>query len=137
MFETHLALIVAVAALIIAVRRQPRLPAYRLEWNDISGRYIYAKKLILLDEQAKPRSRQWTFSIDGDRSVIEFPDDYVFDEHWQVSLRCGKGEGGFRVEFMLHPPDDLPSRFLTVAFSPSPPVISLFDSKDKLLAKFP
>ncbi len=137
MFEIHVALIIALLALIIAVMRQPRLPAYRLEWNEISARYIYANKLILLDEQAKPRSRQWTFSIDGDRSVIDFPDDIVFDEHWNVSLRCGKGEGGFRVEVLLHSPHEPAKRCMSVAVSPVPLEISLYDFQDKLLTKFP
>ncbi len=133
MFETHLALLVAVVALIVAVR--PRL--HRPEAQNISADYIYAKKLIIIDEQEGKRSKQWGFSIHGDRSVIDFPDDIVFDERWSVSLRCGKGEGGFRVEFFLHSPHEPASRFMSIAFSPVPLEISLYDAQDKLLTKFP
>jgi len=137
MYETHLGLILAVIALWIAARRQPRLPAYRLEWNDISARDIYAKRLIVGSGEGK-QAKRLEFSVDEQgRTLIAFPHDTIEGKSWRVLLRCGRGEGGFRFDFILDPPNEPPHEFLSLAFSASPVQVSLFDDKDKLLAKLP
>jgi hypothetical protein len=148
MFEIHSALIIAVVAVVIAVRRQPRLPAaYGLDdWNDISARYIYAEKLIVGTGEGK-QSKQVELSVDKQNcALIDFP-YYIEGESREVSLRCGPGKGGFKMEFMIHPPDDRPRPFMTIGLSPSgfvegghkfgPPHVTIFDSKDTVVAQIP
>jgi hypothetical protein len=137
MYETHLALTIAATAVWIAARRQPRLPAYRLEWNDILGRDIYAKRLILMGPGEVKQPKLELSINDQGKSVIKFPDEIIDDEYWGVSLRCGRGEGGFRIEFILETPSEPPRQFLALAFSPSPTEISLFNAQDTILAKIP
>lgn len=150
MFETHVALIVAVVALIVAVRRQSRLPTYRLEWNDISARTVYAKHLVLKSESDDGRTMH-LYVDKEDRSVIRFPENVIDGERWEVSARCGRGLGGFRVEFFLHPRDDLPRQFIALGFAPSdatiietqpklkmtPPHVLVFDAKNTVIAQLP
>ena len=131
MFETHLALIVALIAAVIAMRRQRRLPTFRLEWDNISANIVYAKRFVVesgIDytsmKKADPQSN-FRMTLLRER---------------RTSVRCGHGLGGFRVEFILSPPDDLPHQYLAVAFgaSPtSPAQVSIFDANDALVAKLP
>jgi hypothetical protein len=137
MYEAHLGLILAVIALWIAARRQPRLPTYRLEWNDISARDIYAERLIVGPSEGK-QSKRVELSVDKEgHTLIAFPQDHIEGETWRVLLRCGRGEGGFRFDFILEPPDEPPHDFLSLAFSPAPVQVTLFDGKNKLVAKLP
>jgi hypothetical protein len=119
--------------------------AYRLivlEWNDISARAIYVKRLIV---ESNNGENHLEFSIDNDgRPEVALPAD-------NVSVRCCRGLGGLRFEFLLHPPDDLPFQFIAVAFQPSdatvtetqpkirwsPPHVLIFDSRDTEIARFP
>jgi hypothetical protein len=133
MYETHLALIVALIAAVIAMRRQRRLPTFRLEWDNISANIVYAKRFVV-------ESGMELYIDEKGRPTIEFPYDIVDGESWRTSVRCGHGLGGFRVEFILSPPDDLPHQYLAVAFgaSPtSPAQVSIFDANDALVAKLP
>ena len=137
MFEIHVALIFALVALFVARRRQPRLPGYDFAFNDMHVRDLYAKRLILTDTEEGKRSKRLEMFIDKGQSVIKFPGDIIDDEHWQVSLRCGRGKEGFRFEFFLETPDDPPHHFVSVAFSPGPVRVSLLDRNDTVIAKLP
>ena len=155
MYEIHLALIFAVIALWVAVKRQPRLPSHRLEWNDVLARDVYARRFILLGSHGfgSNEAASWYVDAEGWPSV-DFP-SVIDGEHWCVSVRFGRGVGGFRAEFSLATPAEItqtpPHRFVSVAFSPSdativevgppvkfsPPQVSVFNGVDELVANLP
>jgi hypothetical protein len=149
MNEIHVAMILAIAAIIIAYRRQPRLPSHCLEWESIAAENVHTEFLTIKGPPGKGRG-DLTVSVDEDgKSVIAFPRDVIDGETWQVSLRCGRGQGGFRVEFILDPPDGGRHQFLAFGFSPSGavvestpesklgPSVAIFDEDDEVIAQFP
>jgi hypothetical protein len=155
-YETHLALILAVIALWVAARRQKRLPSYRLEWQELSARNVYARRFVLLGSDGERGSTDAAeFYSDRDGWPTVAIPSIVDNERWIVSVRFGRGQGGFRAEFSMDTPAAYegvpPFRFLSLAFSPSdltvvelgppikfsPPQISIFDGKEVLIAKFP
>jgi hypothetical protein len=80
MHEVHLALIAAVVALIIAARRQPRLPGWRLEWNEISARHVWAEHLHI-GASVNGGLHLYVEKTDG-KTEIEFPYDVSPGEIW-------------------------------------------------------
>lgn len=89
MFETHVALVVATVALVVAARRQKRLPTYRLEWNDISAQVIHVKRLFL---ESYDGERHLEFYIDNEGSPeILLPSEIIEGERYQASMRVVAG----------------------------------------------
>lgn len=155
MYATYLALIFALIALAVAIKRQPRLPSHRLELNDLLARDVYARRFILLGAGGFGSDTAATWYLDAEGwPSIDFP-SVIDGEHWSVLVRFGRGVGGFRAEFSLATPGAItrepPFRFLSVGFSQSDltvvepgsplkfsrPQVSVFDGKDVLIAKLP
>jgi hypothetical protein len=159
MFEIHLALIIAIVALFFAWNSQGHLPSFRLHWPELAAKSIYAGRIVItkmnddgtFDDD--PTLKQLTLSLDSEgRALISIPREFEPDgEHYDVSLTFERGIGGLRMGFDLeysgHP--EPPSRFITIAVSPggvdlsreeftqTPPVFSIFDGSDALIAKLP
>jgi hypothetical protein len=109
MYEVHLALITAVVALIIAVRRQPRLPDWGLgavlECHAIKARQVLASELRI-GASVNGGLELYVDQTDGKTNIL-FPYDVSPGESrgeaGRVSLRCGGVWAGFELNSFCSP----------------------------------
>lgn len=154
MYQAFLALMLAIFAIALVTRQRRHLALVEshvvgLNGQDLRARDVYAQRLILEppDKDSRPGDGFYKLELGWGRSLSGgLPGIFLHElvdwgeatrERRGVELAFNHAKGGFRVEFWLHPPDDLPHRGLAVALSPSPPCITVLDRKDEVIATSP
>jgi len=148
MYEVHLAIVLAILAIWLSLRKTRRLAQLNShvagpDGQDLRARYINAECVEFRPSDHKRRAFDcirlgYTDSPSGLPGIVfhEVVDPKGgLPKIWQVELAFNHAKNGFRIEMSLHGPIHSPTPDLALAFSLTE--VSILDGQDNVIATLP